>query len=362
VDTDVYVDAVDLSLESGDVNYRSFLVKLTEAVPFPSSGVDQSCLLYLPMDEGSGETVYDKSSYRNEGTVYGATWVDGKYGKALYFDGVDDYVEVDNADILNVVEALTVEIWAKTLSLDNTWRCLASKHYCYWSIKQTSSNLFRFQVYTVNGADSIYFEPKPDTWYHLVMVYHKDAGLEAFVNGNSVGKDATYLGDLKLTYGETAPLRIGQDPAVASQFFKGIIDDVRVYNRALTEDEVHQLYLSGAARIAAKSLIPTHIEAEFEIAGSRQPAFESGYVEKLMSVGLKRIWRLECIEKGVPWDYSAARYLQYKAWKGKPVEFKARMNDRYETEEVEAYITGITVDLIDIDSNIRKFTVELREA
>jgi len=77
----------------------------------------------------------------------------------------------------------------------------------------------------------------------------------------------------------------------------------------------------------------------------------------------KRSWQITCIEKNVPWSYSAAKYLQYKAWKGEPVYFKARLNSRCETEEVEAYITGLELNIPSIaDKNIRHITVTLKEA
>ncbi|MCD6528776.1 LamG domain-containing protein [Candidatus Bathyarchaeota archaeon] len=362
VDTDVYVDEVDLTLESGNVNYRRFTVKVTEATPFSPSGVDDSCVLYLPMDEGNGETVCDKSGQGNDGAVYGAVWVDGKYGKALYFDGVDDYVETVS---MSLAADVTFTAWIKP---DFDYTEEVARNIVSWRISQlgkiilgkhnTGKFLFVHDSQDFGGvwtAASYLYPFSAGEWIHVAGTREGNT-LRLYINGELV---KTTVNDGIADITGSAVVRVSK--GVWRAWF-GIIDEVHVYNRALSEDEVRQLYLSGAARIAAKSLTPTHVQAEFELAGSRQPAFESGYVEKLTVVGLKQIWRLECVEKGVPWDYSAARYLQYKAWKGRPVEFKARMNGRYETEEVEAYITGITVDLVDVDSNVRKFTVELREA
>jgi Uncharacterized conserved protein len=61
------------------------------------------------MDEGSGDKVYDTSGNNNHGTIYGATWVDSPYGKALSFDGVDDYVQTDNP--LELSTPLTLIAW-----------------------------------------------------------------------------------------------------------------------------------------------------------------------------------------------------------------------------------------------------------
>ncbi len=58
-------------------------------------------VLVLHFDEGSGTVAKDESGHGNDGTVYGATWVEGKYGKALSFDGMNDYVDVGNPSFLS---------------------------------------------------------------------------------------------------------------------------------------------------------------------------------------------------------------------------------------------------------------------
>jgi len=63
-------------------------------------------------DEGSGNIVKDTSGNGNDGIIHGATWVDGKYGKALSFDGVNDYVDCGNDESLKINgNQITVEAW-----------------------------------------------------------------------------------------------------------------------------------------------------------------------------------------------------------------------------------------------------------
>jgi hypothetical protein len=65
-------------------------------------------------DEGEGSVLKDSSGNGNDGVIYGAIWVDGKYGGALSFDGVDDYVEVPDAPQLSGGgKDLTIEAWIK---------------------------------------------------------------------------------------------------------------------------------------------------------------------------------------------------------------------------------------------------------
>ena len=61
-------------------------------------------------DEGSGSVAKDSSGNGNDGTIHGATWVDGKFGKALSFDGEDDYVSV-TTPLTNVENTFTMELW-----------------------------------------------------------------------------------------------------------------------------------------------------------------------------------------------------------------------------------------------------------
>lgn len=63
------------------------------AMAFPDTKVEQSLVAFWRFDEGSGTTVYDSSGNENDGTIYGAKWVDGVSGKAVSFDG-KDYIEI----------------------------------------------------------------------------------------------------------------------------------------------------------------------------------------------------------------------------------------------------------------------------
>ena len=345
----------------GEANIRRFTVTLMEAQPFTISP-DRSCVLYLPLDEGSGTTAYDRSGQGNNGTIYGATWVDGKYGKALNFDG-DDYTTVSNNANLQITGDLTVAIWFYPRAYGGI---LVEKHWNYE---------FMIRVYTNGGiryahgdgvVPNVIIDLLPansvslNSWHHLVVVRNGTARtVQAFLDGVA-GDIYIYTKD---PVSSTRNIFIGSESG-GSNFFNGIIDEICIYNRALSADEIRQLYLSGAVRVGAETLMPTDVGESFELAGGEWDAYQNeSYIRKLAVLGQKRTWRITFIEKNVPWSYSAAKYLQYKAWKGEPVYFKARLGSRYETEEVEAYITGLELNLPSIaDKNIRHITVTLREA
>ncbi len=74
--------------------------------------VDDSLVLYLTFDEGSGDEITDHSVHGNHGTIKGSPkWVDGKSGAALEFDGGGDSVEIASSDSLNITSSLTMEMW-----------------------------------------------------------------------------------------------------------------------------------------------------------------------------------------------------------------------------------------------------------
>ena len=66
------------------------------------------------MDEGEGSVIYDTSGNGNDGTIYGATWTDGKFGKALSFDGENDYVKIPDSASLDITDEITIEVRVKT--------------------------------------------------------------------------------------------------------------------------------------------------------------------------------------------------------------------------------------------------------
>jgi len=79
-------------------------------------------------DEGSGTIAYDSSGNNNHGTIYGATWVDGKFGKALQFDGIDDYVSIAT---IPLDKDLTIVFWFEPTNITKGRQ--NSIHKKYWA-------------------------------------------------------------------------------------------------------------------------------------------------------------------------------------------------------------------------------------
>lgn len=78
-------------------------------------------------DLGSGSVLKDGFGNENDGVIHGATWVEGTYGKALSFHGVDDYVNVPDLNSLDLTDKITIEVWMKPASTSSYYKGIISK-------------------------------------------------------------------------------------------------------------------------------------------------------------------------------------------------------------------------------------------
>jgi len=208
-----------------------------------SSFVDwnRSLVGYWDGNENSGSTAYDESTYGNKGTLRNGTqWTTGRFGSALKFDGVDDYAEIPNSTSLTITKAITIEAWVNLATLPSKMSTSYPGYFgksgvfsFYWS---KSTNQLKWQWYDSKGAthsaySATYFQP--DKWYHLVYSFDGKSA-KGYVNGILESEQA-YTGSLASS---SSIMTIGK----AGQAFKGIADEVRVWNRALSPEEIAASY------------------------------------------------------------------------------------------------------------------------
>jgi len=223
-----------------------FVLVLSVALTSIVKAADPDLVGWWRFDEGSGTTASDFSGYGNEGTLHGDTaWVTGHLGKALQFDGVDDYVEVPHAEILTVDKEVTVMAWINTERYDapngEAWQGILSK-----------SNDPRSYSFYTEASRTLHFSAAgygplstPDVplneWVHVCgMVI---GGQVAFyINGEAAGLSGS--GVTLPGAADTATVVIGRSNEGVNRSFLGMIDDVRIYRRGLTQEEV-QLAMSG---------------------------------------------------------------------------------------------------------------------
>ena len=190
-------------------------------------------------NEGSGTTVADASGRGNTGTISGATWsTQGRFGKALSFDGVNDQVSIASATSLNLPAAMTLSAWVFPTATQSNWRAILVKGdepYALYSSNETAA-MKPAGVWEFTGdVEESVKSPTAiavNVWTHLAVTYD-GAMLRLFINGAQVASKPR-TGNVA---NSSQPLRIGGNGA-SGEFFKGRIDEVRVYNRALSQAEI----------------------------------------------------------------------------------------------------------------------------
>ena len=207
------------------------------------------CVLDLKMDEGEGTTAHDTSGHGNHGTLYGPTWVDGYYGKALSFDGVNDYVGVPNSLSLNITgNKISIECRFKVTTFKDYARLVAKETYGvarqYFVLLD---NVKRIYWLVVIGGSS-YYSPKSSplsagVWYHYVAVYD-GSKIRGYLNGVEITPATSITGNISST---TENVYIGKEGSGAN--FHGLIDEVRIYNQALTSEEIKAHFLGARVPI-----------------------------------------------------------------------------------------------------------------
>ncbi len=221
-------------------------------------GIEESLVLYLPFDEGAGapkDISLNPANAEIKGTL---KWVDGKFSKALEFDGAAaNYVEVSHNDKLDGMKALTVEAWVMPYSPDANARAIVSKRSSKgWQGAGHKDDLYNLFSWTdikffarTNAQDALQVSSetilKDKTWYHVAYTFDGNAKSgerqNLYINGqlemtnehlnDSIGKSETglWIGILNAGY---------------SQAWNGKIDEVKIWKRALSENEV-QLSMEG---------------------------------------------------------------------------------------------------------------------
>jgi len=187
-------------------------------------------------DEGSGTIAYDSSGNGNDGTFNGAPqWVVGHFGGALEFDGSDDYVAIGDLDLTG---SFTLTFWMRPSSLAGGWHSVVMKEYDY-GFEFDGTNLLARVGNGAGGWGATVSTTisTPAIWYHAALTW-SGSDLEMFIDASRVGQNTgTHVSN-------NNPLLFGSWNTSA-EFFNGIIDDVRIYNHALTEPEIRAAMEGG---------------------------------------------------------------------------------------------------------------------
>jgi parallel beta-helix repeat protein len=275
-----------------------------ELEPPPLEGI----VSHWRLDEGSGTIAHD-SVGSNHGTIYEATWTDGVLGGALDFDGVSDYIDVPDSESLRFTQndSFSISCWAMPVVGDGgrivckMRKTSATGVFGYETLWQPTLSAFEFSaessrrgytpVRTSNGS------APAGNWYHFTAVY-SNKSITLYLNGQPAG-----AGTFAYNAGSTTPdknLSIGvrSYDSKMENYFKGRIDDVRIYGRALSSPEVEQLYQvgSGGAGFSADPLFADPNHGDYHLRSNRGrywPAHNVWVLDNVTS---------PCVDGGDPTD------------------------------------------------------------
>jgi prepilin-type N-terminal cleavage/methylation domain-containing protein len=189
---------------------------------------------YWSFDEGSGTTANDYSGYGNNGTlVNGPTWTTGKVGGALSFDGVDDKI---TGGSINVPTKMTIMGWIKKNTSTDQKSFFSNRGggTVYFGLSFTKVFLYDGigspkAIYSNDNAVSL------GQWQHVTAT-SDGVVVKFYVNGNLV------YNTNQIRTGTTGTFGIGWDPNIGTEYWDGLIDDLRIYNRALSDAEIQAIY------------------------------------------------------------------------------------------------------------------------
>lgn len=221
------------------------LVLMVSGIMETENDLDPTLVALWHMDEGFGNFIFDATLNGNDGIIYGATWTDGICRNALKLDGVDDRVEFFTDIFLGSSDATVIALFfghpngiSSILGNDGYnfifWISDQSpEHYAIWSTDTTINEAY---IHPVNKS-----EVNENDWNFVALV--KEGGdVTYYLNG--IKYDNTqYTQDRP--FGDLSSMRYIGYSGNMHAYYQGIIDNVAIYNRALTQEEIQQLYQNG---------------------------------------------------------------------------------------------------------------------
>ncbi|MBP1990110.1 LamG-like jellyroll fold domain-containing protein [Paenibacillus eucommiae] len=212
-------------------------------VPTGKTEITEGLAVHLTFDEAAGMTAYDSSVHQRHGTMVAnngdgmgqvPSFLAGKVGShSLFMDGPDHYIKVDTNLKLDEGSGFTIGAWIKpentakrqTIYSDgNGLEMEFENHELKVKMKSSTSEWVDISGGTISS----------DTWYHTAVIYKELEGIKLFINGIMVASDPAF----EYVSGEDGDHYFGQSPGLPATSYWGLIDDVRIYDRAMQAEEL----------------------------------------------------------------------------------------------------------------------------
>jgi hypothetical protein len=261
-------------------------------------------------DEAAGTTVSDASGNGHTGALSNTAWsTAGKFGGALSFNGTNSWVTVPDSSALDLTTAMTIEAWVNPASLAGLGTVVLKERplgLSYGLYSTNSSNRPPSAYINTGGADQRSMGPTVlplNTWSHLAATYN-GSNLVLFVNGVQAFSRAV-SGGIVVSAGA---LRIGGN-SVWTEWFNGLIDDVRVYSRTLTAAEISADMATPVAPPAPDTTAPS-VSVSSPVAGSTVGGIVTVTASASDNVGVAGVqFKLDGVDLGA--EDTTAPYTYY---------------------------------------------------
>jgi len=207
--------------------------------------------LLLHLDEGTGTKIYDTSNSLLEGTCYNTSWIDGKNGKALDFNGTSSYVEISDSSVLRGLSNVTWSFWFKADTIPGATSGKFLRQGSYNYVFGMKDSKYFFEIWNEDNTKVLNWNPTSPTptenaWTFITITYDSTNGkIRIYINGEL--EDTIDMTSGKSLNNTTGSLFIGALDS-SNEFYDGIIDEIRIYNRVLSPEEIFNLFAYGSVQ------------------------------------------------------------------------------------------------------------------
>ena len=200
--------------------------------------------------------VMDFSGNGNHGIVIGAVLTEDRFGRpnhAFYFDGIDDYIDVGNDRSLEPDLPISFSLWVYMDSIKSnilSTNFNDTHYYGIWAGINVDDRLnINFGDGGIISSDSrrskYILAPEQDQWFHLVGIIRNDTDMDIYINTVNMGGEYTGNGGNIAYDNNSANIgRADTNYGAPPRYFRGKLDDIRIYNRELTPQEINNLFNS----------------------------------------------------------------------------------------------------------------------
>lgn len=235
----------------GNISAASSILNVTTTGAGPGD-ITTGLAMHLKFNEAGGTIAADATGNNNNGSLNnGAVFTVGKNGNSVSLSGSNQYLTVNNSSLLNPTSAITLSVWIKANSLSGN-RVIFKKQ--SWGASYELAVYGGLLTFTLNGPGSVSIAAPSTGAWHLITATYDGSAKKIYVDGTlSISQAASgAIG----TNGEA--VMIGTSGGWEN-YFSGLLDDARIYNRALSLTDVQALYNSGAgvSRIAVNEDLKT---------------------------------------------------------------------------------------------------------